>query len=267
MTVGCVASMEMPKIDRDTSIFTYYDVKSGMRLIDEDLYMENSIDDFKAEFSYELYEPHYDFGDDFEFNEMPSQDSVFSEYIAMELSDFAPAEGTFSDWEGTAFQSIELDVKIIPNFDTVQWLVKLSLVMNGQFFEDGRYLEMQAYFQDKETSLIDETLGYTVSCSIEIGQADVVEILELDTYDEIIEDSAWDRILEVKEYELSEGMNGQKVQSCIAMLEVSPGENPEFFNKDMVVSFWATMYDDVNKSNRIDLVNQNTVEYHTPASY
>ena len=83
----------------------------------------------------------------------------------------------------------------------------------------------------------------------------------------MVEGTAWDRIWDKAEYELSEGMNGQKVQSCIAMLEVSPGENPEFFNKDMVVSFWATMYDDVNKSNRIDLVNQNTVEYHTPAAY
>jgi len=100
---SCKASMEMPKINRDTSIFQDYSVKTGMRLVTDKL-IANSVDDFKTDFTYTLDEPGYEFGDEFEFNEMPSLDSVFSEYQAIELSDWSPLEGTYSDWEGTAFQ-------------------------------------------------------------------------------------------------------------------------------------------------------------------
>jgi len=47
-------------------------------------------------------------------------------------------------------------------------MFKFSLVMNGQFFEEGRYLHQWATYQDYNGA--DDYV--TVSCGIEIGQVE-----------------------------------------------------------------------------------------------
>ena len=79
----------------------------------------------------------------------------------------------------------------------------------------------------------------------------------------MVEGTAWDRIWDKAEYELSEGMNGQKVQSCIAMIEVPPAEAAEFFNKDMELVFGARMYESVDSSDYIELP-EITIQYTIP---
>jgi len=53
-------------------------------------------------------------------------------------------------------------------------MFKFSLVMNGQFFEEGRYLHQWATYQDYNGA--DDYV--TISCGIEIGQVEQVKIIE-----------------------------------------------------------------------------------------
>ena len=74
----CKVVLELPKIGRDASIFTTYTATGGMRIYDSDLTTFETI--YETNFDYELTLPDYQFGDEFEFDERPYDDSVFTVY-------------------------------------------------------------------------------------------------------------------------------------------------------------------------------------------
>lgn len=75
----CKASLDMPKIGRDSAMFGEYTVTAGVRLYDPtDLTTFATV--VTADFTYTLTEPTYDFGDEYEFDERPYEEAVFTEY-------------------------------------------------------------------------------------------------------------------------------------------------------------------------------------------
>ena len=93
-------------------------------------------------FDYELKKPEYNFGDDFEFDEAPFKDELFSEYRDFSMSDFE------ANAEGTGFQLFSGGFTVIPNFDTALWEFKFDLDMPGQYFNENNVLYNYATFQD-----------------------------------------------------------------------------------------------------------------------
>lgn len=124
---SCKASLDLPKIGRDTTKFGEYTVIAGMRIYDADMQTFEDIISEKS-FTFELLEPSYEFGDAFEFDEGVSEDSVFKESSLLDLADFT-ADFWDEDIAGKGFQKVAGAFKVVPNFDTTLWMFKFSLEM------------------------------------------------------------------------------------------------------------------------------------------
>ena len=101
--------MDLPKVDRDTNIFTEYSVSSGMRIYDEDLTTFETV--FDTTFDYNLDEPTYEFGDEYEFDERPYDDAIFTEESNFEWTDLFNEEV-----DGTGAQIVQGYFTAFPNF-------------------------------------------------------------------------------------------------------------------------------------------------------
>jgi hypothetical protein len=66
-------------------------------------------------FTYTLDEPTYEFGDEYEFDESPQDDEIFTGTNNFFLGDYIDGA------EGVGFQVVQGAFKVIPNFDTTMW--------------------------------------------------------------------------------------------------------------------------------------------------
>lgn len=166
----CKASLDLPKIGRDSSIFDEYTVKTGMRLYESmDSTTFETIIDPEASgstFTYTLEEPTYEFGDEFEFDARPYDEAIFTGFNDFAMSDYV------SDADGVGFQMVQGLFKAIPNFQTTMWIFKFSLEMPTQFFEENMdaYLFQWGTYQDTDGTL-DEV---TVSCGIKFDDPESI---------------------------------------------------------------------------------------------
>ena len=121
-------------------MFTDYSGIAGMRIYDEDLTTFKTISE--TSFSYTLDLPSYEFGDDYEFDERPYDDAIFTEFNDFVMSDYVAGA------EGTGFQMVQGLFKAIPNFETTMWIFKFSLEMPEEYFDETNYLFQWATYQD-----------------------------------------------------------------------------------------------------------------------
>lgn len=163
--------MDLPKIGRDDSMFTEYEVTTGMRI-----YQTADSDSFETiigetSFTYTLEAPTYEFGDEFEFDERPYDEAIFTTYKDFQMSEYV------DDAEGVGLQVVQGLFKAIPNFQTTMWMFKFNLEMPSEYFDDDAYLFQWGTYQDTE-QLMDEV---TVSCGITINDPYSAEMWEYDS--------------------------------------------------------------------------------------
>ena len=163
----------MPKIGRDDAIFTDYEVTTGLRI-----YNPSDMTTFETmteeTFTYTLTAPSYEFGDEYEFNEAPYEDAIFTEFNTFDVADYIDGA------EGTGFQKIQGMFKAVPNFETTIWMFKFSLEMPEEYFNTSNYLFQWATYVDTAGTMD----AVTVACGITIDDAYSSEIFEYDaTFD------------------------------------------------------------------------------------
>jgi len=169
----CKASLDMPKIGRDSGMFGEYTVTAGMRVYDP-TDLTTFVTVATADFTYTLAEPAYDFGDEFEFDERPYEDAVFTEYNDFDLSLYIDGA------EGTGFQKAQGLFKAVPKFETTLWIFKLTLEMPSEYFDSTNYLWQYVTYEET-TGVVPKQ---TVSCGLNIGDATSAEVIEYDeTFD------------------------------------------------------------------------------------
>lgn len=233
----CKTSLDLPKIGRDSAMFTDYAVSAGVRIYDPtDLTTFETI--ATTEFTYTLTEPIYEFGDDYEFDERPYEDAVFTEYNDFVLADY------ISGAEGTGFQKAQGSFKAIPNFETTMWQFKLTLEMPTEYFDYNNYLFQWATYRDTAQTLP----ATTVSCGMTIGDPYSIEVFEYDdtfdstvqtdlpawetNYAAMVEDKAYESSADIEEQYLIETTNSKSKQTCVAKVEIPPEEADFFFDKE-----------------------------------
>lgn len=169
----CKVSLDLPKINRNSDMFTEYSVTTGMRIYDTENNTFETIIGGK-DFTYTLEEPTYEFGDEFEFDERPYDEAIFTTYNDFQMSDYVDGA------EGVGLQVVQGLFKAIPNFQTTMWIFKFNLEMPTTYFDDGAYLFQWGTYRD-----VDETMEeVTVSCGITIGDPYSAEMWEYDaTFD------------------------------------------------------------------------------------
>lgn len=220
----CKVVLELPKIGRDESIFTTYSATGGMRIYGSDLTTYQTI--VETSFDYELTLPDYQFGDDFEFDERPYDDAVFTATNTFEIGDYVDGA------EGTGFQVVQGLFKAIPSFETTMWQFKFGLEMPAEYFDTANYLFQYATYSDVAGNLE----PVTVACGVQIANAASAEVFEYDaTFDATSETGlpAWETNWNAKvddmsymvspetnELNLVESANGNMRQSCNVRVEV-----------------------------------------------
>lgn len=143
-----------------------------MRIYDED--MTTFVTVAETSFTYTLDEPNYEFGDEYEFDERPYDDAIFTEFNDFQMGDYVDGA------EGTGFQMVQGLFKAIPNFETTMWIFKLSLEMPEDYFDETNYLFQWATFEDSNQALPKTT----VACGVKINDAYSAEVFEYDdTFD------------------------------------------------------------------------------------
>ena len=244
----CKVSLDLPKIGRDDSMFTEYSVTTGMRIYNtEDNTFETVISD--TSFTYTLEAPTYEFGDEYEFDERPYDEAIFTTSNAFEISDY------ISDADGVGYQVVQGLFKAIPNFQTTMWMFKFNLEMPAEYFDDTSYLYQWGTYQDANQEL-DEV---TIACGITIGDPDTVEVFEYDdtfdstadlnlppwegNYNALSNDPAYMKSPEREEMELIASINGKARQACNVRVEIPPAEASTFFDKDYTLTVGGRLYE------------------------
>ena len=249
-------------------MFTDYTVTSGMRIYNSDGSFETIIQD---EFTYTLEAPTYEFGDEFEFDERPYDEAVFTAYNDFEMADYV------DNAEGLGLQVVQGLFKAIPNFQTTMWIFKFNLEMPTEYFDEGAYLFQWATYQDTDM-LMEEV---TVSCGITIDDPYSAEMWEYDsTFDASLEtdlpanetnaaawvnEKSYGMSPEIDDMYLLPSLNGKSRQACNVRVEIPPTEAADFFNRDYTLTIGGRLY--VNKaSSNYDELPEQTYTFNVPSA-
>lgn len=192
----------------------------------------------------------YEFGDNFELDEVPSDDDLLFESESFTISDFIAGA------EGTGFMKSYAGFTIIPSFETVLWYFKVNLEMPTEYFDTENVLVTELTFGPTDGSFDDAT----IMCAVQIGNPDEVVIREFNAsfdssdinsgetilnYQAANEntDSDWSRDYSYEKYDLVESLNGKSRQSCVVIVEVDPMSSDYFFGKDYELTVSGKVYD------------------------
>jgi len=229
-------------------MFTEYSVTTGMRIYDDDMTTFETIID-ESSFTYTLAEPTYEFGDEFEFDERPYDESIFTMSNNFEMSDYV--EGA----DGVGFQVVQGLFKAIPNFETTMWIFKFALEMPDSYFDSGAYVFNWATYQDVNQ----EMQPVTVACGITVGDPYSAEVFQYDeTFDSStdvdkpapegnsdakVNNQDYSKTPDIEEVGLLPSLNGNVRQACNVRVEVPPDEAAAFFDRSYTLTLGGRLYE------------------------
>lgn len=211
-------------VDADALFDKTYDVETGVRLFDDANNAAQSKKIAEDIFEFTLAKPNYKFGDAYDFSDKPTKLDSFSKSTKFDVSEL------ISGGTGTGFVKVNGGFRVVPNFELMMFQFVFEVDMAEAYLPSGRTAFFYITRNEKDAPDTKET----ISCSVEIGNMDNVEVKEfngdfdkagsgnLTQFNEanLVQRNSWGRNYEEDNYGKVDSINSKKRQRCTAMVEL-----------------------------------------------